>query len=583
MKTNNSEPQAQKDHWTPPPSTMEHLNEVDRWWRLTHFFFEWKEDSIYPCFDIKPFQKKTVDAATKNRNFYKLELFPLDIEDLSIRDQWLNKMSWMENAFVHFFKEVFEIKSFEQGYHYSFDLCRIGLPKKKYEEIMAVITKFGLSDVSDLIFFIISKAQDFYNNKVRYLENKDQVENRRNIEKQVDNAISLIERATSDHFQDLEKGDNTDKLLRINFAFGKKPSILIKDPVLTSLIIRDFKEGCNNGYFKDWKLQLQIMKYMYEEDKARSQFKFRFARALYNFLTQTALIKLEDNPFPNNVIECIYKLIEFSLIKVETKTDTESSKIKAVRNWVQDHTITPITTHEKIEPDLIKLYKYFDKEFIDSVDAIKRADSIKNGLSLCVQFKTELLQNEIIHIAACLKEWCWRVGQQLERGPLIQGNPMPKQYETFKMFMNSTLANKQFDKITFHLQGDKKAHTLTDKLPIYFIQTAVKYHYKKFREDYETDILHAVIKNGNTPGSFSAKTTGNFNLPETRFFPKLVTSFFNFLTNEALPLEREYSPADRYYSFIAKALHITGYFRSQFPEDWEMQSKVKYWHSLINK
>ena len=42
------------DKWQPPPLDMEHFNEADRWWRLTHFFLEWSEteDWIYPCFGI---------------------------------------------------------------------------------------------------------------------------------------------------------------------------------------------------------------------------------------------------------------------------------------------------------------------------------------------------------------------------------------------------------------------------------------------------------------------------------------------------------------------------------------------------
>ena len=55
------------------------------------------------------------------------------------------------------------------------------------------------------------------------------------------------------------------------------------------------------------------------------------------------------------------------------------------------------------------------------------------------------------------------------------------------------------------------------------------------------------------------------------------------LQSESPALEKEYKPSDRYYFLIAKSLHITGYFRSQFPEDWELKSKVEYWHSLIKK
>lgn len=583
MSENNLESTSVKDKWTPPPANMENFREFSRWYDSTHFFLEWNKECnwIYPCFNINPMEQETVIEGIKNKDFHKLEIFGFDVEN---RDERRFKLLVnMENTFVHFFKEVFEIRAVEEGYHYSFDLCRIGLPKQKYDEIMNVITKYGLTDISELIFFIIAKAQDFYNEKVRFLETKEQSKRINSIGEQVDNAISLIERVIREPLQDLTKNDDNDELLRINFVFQKNPPIQITDAVLKSLIVKDFKEGCNNGYFKNWKLQLQSTKFIYEEDKIREQFRFRFARALYNFFTQTDLIKLKGKPYPNDVVECVYKILTFSLIKVDTKSEKEADKIKRVRGWIKDHTLTPITTHEKIKPDLDKLYKYFDKDFIDCVGEVKKANALKNGLALCLQFKTQALQNEIVHLAACLREWQWRVGQQLERGPIIENNPMPEQYDTFKLFMNSTITNKQFDKITFQIAGDEKIHVLTDKLPIHFIQTAVRYHYEEFREDYETDILQAEIKNGTQLGSFSAKTTGNFNLPNDRFFPKFINSFFNFLQNEAPPLEKEYKPSDRYYSLIAKALHLTGYFRSQFPEDWELKTKVESWHSLIKK
>jgi len=575
--------QKVKDQWTPPTLNMENFREAERWWRYTHIFLEWneKEDWIYPCFGIIPPEEETFEAAKQHRDFHKLEILGMDVENRDERR--FNLLINMENAFLHFFKEVFEIDAFEEGYHYHFDLCRICLPKQKYEEIMKVVTQYGLTDVWELIFFIIAKAQDFYCEEVRFLESKEQREIIRNIESETTKAIDLIERVVKDPFEVSKKSEVEDKLLRINFIFQNNETIQIKDPILTHQFVKNFKEHYDDCYYKDWKLQLQITKHHYEKERLREQFRFRFAKALYNFFTQTGLIKLEGKPYPNNLIECIYKIIEFSLIKVETKQNTEASKIKRVRNWIKDHTLTPSITFEKIPPDFNKLYKYFDKNFIDCIGEIKKADAIKNGLSLCLQFKTHSLQNEIIHLAACLGEWQWRVSQQLDQGSIIQENVLPNEYDTFKLFINSTITNKQFDKITFHLNGEENSYVLTDKLPIHLIQSAVRYHYKNFREDYENDILQSEIKNGKEQGSFSLITTGNFNLPEERFLPKLIDSFFNFLKDEAPVLEKEYKPSDRYYSIIAKALHLTGFFRSQFPEDWELKSKVEYWHSLTKK
>lgn len=580
MSENQSQSKQLRDKWTPPPLNMDNFNEADRWWRFTHFFLEWNEEEnwIYPCLGIIPLEAETFEAAKQHKDFHKLEIFDFDVEN---RDEnRFRLLCRMEQAFLHFFKEVFEIKSYERGVGYSFDLARLVLPKKTYDAIMKVIETHGLTQIGELIFFIIAKAQDFYNEKVRYYESKERKEVVRNIDKEVGFTIDLIERVEKEHDIYSERPKIPDKLTHINFCFQNSKTIKIKDPILTYEFVKHFKEHYNDCAFKDWKLQLQLTSAYYDEDRRREQFRFRFAIALYNFLTKTGSIKLGDDPFPNNLMECIAEIIEFSLIRIGKPG---ADKIKNVRNWIQDHNLKPDTTFEKIEPDLNKLYKYFDKEFIDSVNAIKRADSIKNGYYLALRFKVQPLLNELIHLSACLRDWHWRVSQQLENGSLFPDNPLPAEYEAFKLFVDSTMADKKFDKVTFSISGEEKSYTLTDKLPIHFIQSAVKYHYKSFGEDYETDILQAEIKNGKEPGSFSSKTTGNFNLPEERFFPKIIDAFFNFLEKEATPFEKEYKPADRYYSLIATALHENYYFRDIYPEDWYLKTKVEYWHSLVKQ
>jgi hypothetical protein len=583
MSEKNLQTEPVNDKWTPPPLNMENIDAVVKWWSLTHVFLEWNEEEnrLYPCFGIIPHDEETLQAATNNRDFHTLDIFGFDVEN---RDEnRFRLLCQMEQTFLHFYKEVFEIKSYERGVGYSFDLCRIVLPKTRHDEITKVIEQHGLTQISELIFFIISKAQDFYNENVRFYESKQQKYIVRNIDKEVNKAIALIERVEKEHDVFSDRLKSPDKLTHINFCFQNSETIKIEDPLLTYEFVKHFKEHYDNCIYKDWKLQLQLTPAYYEEDRRREPFRFRYAIALYNFLTQTGLINVGDILYPNNLMDCIYKIIEFSLIQVGKPEHTPGRKIKSVRAWILEHNLHKDTTFEKIEPDRDKLYKYFDKEFIDSATAVKRADAIKNGYFLAMRFKTQPLLNELIHISACLRDWHWRVSQQLENGPIIPNNPLPAEYETFKLLIDSTMAGKKFDKVTFHINGEEKSYTLADRLPIHFIQSALKYHYKSFREDYETDILQAEIKYGKEPGSFSSKTTGNFNLPEERFFPKFIDAFFNFLQNEATPLEKEYKPSDRYYSLIAKALHENYYFRDIYPEDSHLKSKVEYWHSLIKK
>lgn len=587
MAENQSNKIPKRNKWQPPKVSKNNYDAYFKWCDATHFFLEWdvKENWIYHCFDVNPALDETVIAALNNKDLYQLNIFEFDIENRNeVRLALIQKM---EHDYVHFFKEVLEIEAFTQGYMFYFDLVRIALPNKKYDEIMQVINEFDLTDISELIFYIISKAQIFFHDKVFYLEYKKQKSQINNIGKEVKKAIELVELVANDYTDGHEKYKSNQEILRINFLLNNK-TIQIKDPFLTKDFVKSFKASYSDGIYKNWKLQLHLMSYMYDKDKIRLNFKYHFAIALYNFFTQTGKIKIQKGkPYPNNLMECIYKILEFSLIKFG-KPDVEmppAHKIRTVRNWIKNHDLKPEPPLDKIEPDFKKLNKYFDTEFINCIPRLRgiTKHDIEIGLNLCLMFKTQHLQDEIIYLVACLKEWHWRVSQQLETGPLNRNNPIPKEYETLKLFINSPIANKQFDNITFKITGDEKTYTLSDKFPMYLLNAAIKNHYKNFREDYEFDILQAETKRVNEEGSFSINLTGNFNLPEDRFLPKVIDAFFNFLQNEAPKLEREYKPSDRYYMLIAKALHFSGYLRSQFLEDWELKSKVVYWHSLIKK
>lgn len=559
------------DNWTPPLPSYD-VNAAFEWWSSTHVFLEWAEDGgIYPCFGIHPFFEDTLAVAKKHKDFHAMELFTPGTEN-NDRNRF-DKIVWMRDAFLHFFKDVFEVPAYQEGYLYFFDLKRIGLPKQTCEAVMKVITEYGLNDYLELIFFIIAKAQGFYNKNVFLQEAK----NLPNIQKEANKAIEVIEKVVRGPFD--KRVD--DELLRINFIFKNSPTTSISDPYYTRQFVESFKKDLNAQYYKDWKLQLRASPFYYAQNNIREQFKYRYAIALYNFFTETQLIKIYDKPYPNYLMECIYEILQFSLINVGKQEHKKADKIKLVRHWIVNHHLIPTEGFQKSEVNLEKLYKYFEKEFIDCVGETKSADAVNKAFTLCIKYKMQKLQKEITHVLACLKEWRPRIAQQLEQdSPSISKNPVTEEFETFKLFLKSVLKERKFENISFSLEGETQTHSITNDLLIYFAQSAIRNHYNDFREDYEFDLLHSEIKNLNQDGSFSLETTGNFNSPEDRFLPKFVNSFFSFLQAEAPQLDGEYKPADRYYLLIAEALYLTGFFLSQFPEEREMKSKVQHWHKL---
>jgi hypothetical protein len=567
-----------------PPSDRAHSSEFLKWWDSIHFFLEWYEEGngAYPCFRVNLMESDTITDALNNPDFYKLDLFKFDVENRGAHDRpRFNLLGQMSYEYVLYFKEVLEIRSVQDGYMFFFDLDKIGLPKNKYEEIMQVLNKYELVHIKELIFYIIAKAQDYYNEKVIHLESKECKDQIFNIEKEVSKAIDLIERTASDYYDGYELTKENEDILRINFVLANR-TIQIKDTYLTSDIVKGFKKSYAEGYYKNWKLQLKLVPFSFQDDRRRLQFKYLYAIALYNFLTKAGHVKLKSEPYPNSLMECICRLLEFTLIKVGKPDSEIQEKIKTVRNWITKHELKESIVSQEINPDFQKLEKYFDYDFIHCVSETKKADVLKHGLSICLMFKIQPLQNEIIHIVACLQEWQWRVSQQLEGGSVYPGTIMPKDYDTLKLLLNSSITGNQLENITFKLKGDETIHTLSDKFPLYLIEAAINSRYKNFREDYESDILLSVIKN-NDDGSHSNLPTGIFNIPEQRFLPKVINSFFNYLQSVSPQNESEHKPTESYYNLIANALYVTGFFRSQFPSSDEMINKVRYWHRLFNR
>lgn len=554
-----------------------------RWWQNTYVFQRFDEElKMYrPFWDVTRFHDENLEKARQEKDFLEIEI--MQITDGFFRNSSFDAHGWMHEAFLHFFKEVFEIKAFVQGHHWHFDFSRLILPKSLFHEIMNVINDHDLLHVRDLILFIIAKTQDFYSEHVRFWEQPAQKKMVRNIDKEVQKIIKMIEKVEDKTWMNDPDAKRPAELLHINFAFQDE-TIKVADPWIAKEFINEFKKRYEEGSYKNWKLQLEALPSNYEQYRQKQQFKFRLAKAIYKFFTETQLFKLgSKTPYPSKLMKCIGKIIEFGLIPVKDFHESDSVKIRHIRNWIRLHEIKPALTYEKIELDRNKLYKYFDREFIDSVDDVKRADAISNGFFLCKRFDSMPLIREVIHLMACLRDWHWRISSQLENKPRGDNQNLPAEYESFKLLIQSMKKGKPLAKFSFQLDGGEKEYQLTDRLPLHFIQRAIQQHYTDFKEDYETDILQSEIKNVDQSGSFSCRTTGKFNLPEERFFPRIVNSFYNYLLNESPPTEREHTPSERYYLFIAKALHLSYYFQTSYPEEWELAEKVKYWHSLTQK
>lgn len=205
-------------------------------------------------------------------------------------------------------------------------------------------------------------------------------------------------------------------MLHINFVFNDG-TIKIEHDWLAKEFIDHFKRYYDDLPYKNWRIDLARYPERFEDNIKKQQFKYKLAKSFYNLLTKTGLFKVtEAEPTPNRLMLCIAKLLEFCLIPVADEAELDEIRIKNIRNWLKRNELQPALTHAEIPPDKERLLKYFEPEFVNITDDVKRADAISLGFYLGKRFNVEDLVPDLVHIAAALKECGWLIGHQMFSG-----------------------------------------------------------------------------------------------------------------------------------------------------------------------
>jgi hypothetical protein len=332
-------------------------------------------------------------------------------------------------------------------------------------------------------------------------------------------------------------------------------------------------------HYKDWRLELARYPDRFEDNIRKQQFKYKLAKSLYNLLTQTKLFKVTaSQPFPNRLRLCIAKLLEFCLIPVADDTELDEIKIKKIRNWLKRNELEPALTHAEIPANKGRMLKYFESDFVNLVQDVKRADAISLGFFLGKCFNIDHLVPDLVHIAASLKEGSWLRGHQMFMGGIEQEAPF-EEFENFRKLVKGVKAKKKISSIKFKIEGDEKEYELQQKLPLYLIEEAIKEYSEDHQVEMDTDLVNAKVENTER-GVIRGPMAKVFNLPKERFMVMFVKSFYDYLLAESPPGEYDYMPSERYYRIIAIILHRTGFFYHQMHDERFIVAKVKQWHKL---
>ncbi|HLP34038.1 MAG TPA: hypothetical protein VK202_11225 [Bacteroidia bacterium] len=548
-----------------------------RWWNHTYIFQYLDEQSgrYIPYFNIHDFDDKKLEEARNSSDYKEVVLYRTP--DHPSNDFFIHYHNWQLGLLMNFFKDVFEERSFIMGHIPMNKYYRVILTKELHEKILNHLNDSNLLLIRDLIMEVIAIAQHKFVEDISFWENPQMQKLVKSANKETKKAIELIDKIEDKEWMRNPGASKPAELLRINFVFQDK-TIKIEHPWLAKEFIETFKDHYNGLAYKDWRIDLERYPQRFEVNVKKGQFKYRLAISLYNLLTKGDFFKLEEGVrYPNDLMLCISKIIEFCLIPVGSFEETNEVKIKHIHNWLTRNDLQEAVTHVSIPADKEKLLKYFDETFINMTGDQKQADALGIAAYIGKRFNVEHLLPDLAHIAQVLKEGSLHWGHQL----LSDGRPYPPNFSDFDALRKLIITVKSKQKITgikFTVEGDAKEYEMTDRLPLYLLENSFGEYMKDHQVEFDTDAVKTNISI--TPMGLSSRQEKQFNRPEERISVRFVKAFYNYLLAEAPPGERDFMPSERYYAIIANMLQMTWFFYHKQHPEWFLTEKVKRWHML---
>lgn len=494
-------------------------------------------------------------------------------------DFYIKHANWQLALRVEFFKEVFDERAFIEGHQPSTKYSIIVIPPDIYYRILNTINDYGLLPIRDLIVEIIAIAQDIYVDDVARWERPDYQKLITTAEKETAKALEIIEKSGVDYKSvSAYQGKIRPELKYINFVFNDG-TIKLEHAWLAKEFIEHTKEYFDGLQYKDWRKDLGRYPERFQENAYKSKFKYRLAKSLYNMLTATKFFKVTDKqPFPNRLMMCISSIIEYCLIPVGSFEETDDVKIKHIRNWLKRGDLPPALTFAKVPVNNELLLKYFEPEFLNMADDRKRADAISIAFYVCKRFDIEPLLPDLIHIVSCIQETNWLVGHQMTSNGSIN-EPEVAEFKNFKSLMNGVKAYKKITSVKFTIEDEDGERELTQRLPLYLIEEALREYYESDQVEFDADTLPTTFKKIQ-PGEISVTKEPRFNLPHERHLVRLVRSLYNFLRNHSGIEEGAILPGRVYYEIIAVLFQKSWVFYNQMHDERSIIQKVEQWHKL---
>ncbi|WP_035694524.1 hypothetical protein [Flavobacterium soli] len=542
----------------------------------TYVFKEYSDKirHFIPIYNKNSGKQYPISKANEVLEVFELELYRSP--EKPPYDNFIQQTNRQLGLLIEYFGDVFHDRSAEHGVVPSHTYYKIILPKKTYYKIMEVINDNGLLQIRDLIFEIIAIAQQNYTDDIVFWEMESSKKLITTAPKESAKAIEILTKANPLNL--LDPANKGSRLEGINFLFNDAV-IKIEHEWLAGEFIEHFKEHYNNLLFKDWKKDLERYPLRFHENKDKLNYRFKLAISFYNLFIETGLFKIEKEVrTPNVLMTCIAKLMGFCLINVFKDGDSDTEKSKVVRNWIRRSNFRRVLPYQNIKADMVKLEKYFPRNFLGLGEDIKRADAISAAMYFSKRFGLENIGPDLAHLYQCLVQVNFYIGHQVTGQGMRSPSNFPE-FEAFKSLMSGIQKGQKIESILFKMEGVDGEQSINSTLPLQLISDAIKRYQYTNRVEIDTE-LYKVHFEKEQNGAIQIKSENRFSEPEERFIVDFVGGFYNYLKNETRTPQKEYDPKFRFYNIIAIFLsHSRFFYREQELEGYAIEM-VKKWHSL---
>ncbi|UTW62218.1 hypothetical protein KFE98_19780 [bacterium SCSIO 12741] len=541
-------------------------------WKYIHERFSW----FPPCCP-DPNNHKNSNNDQNLNNCIEIQLY--QAPENPPFDEYIKRSNWQLQLLVKHFKEVFDERSFIEGFIPEHKYQSVIMPPEIYQEISELIEKFGLNEIHDLILEILAIGQNTYTKNIAFWERAENQKLISSAKSESEKVIKIIEQSNA-VFKDFDKRENeiSPELDHIKFVFNTG-TIKLEHKWLAEEFVEATKEHFDNSAYKNWRLELGRYHQRFNVFAEKATFKYGLTIALYNFLTQEGFIQVSDeNPYPNQLMLCIAKLLEFCLLPVWDYSEVDDIKIKHVRNWVKRKELPHFNTHEEVNANRPLLLKYFEQDFIELTGPVKQIGTIVFSEFLIKRFgiNDEILP-EIVHLIDCLNKSRTLVETQPTFG-FKDGKRAPEQYESFQSLISGLNNGEKIASFKFTTENGHERE-LTERLPLYILEQAIKRYYQTDKVEFSSDVLPTKFSR-QEDGAIKIEREDRFSLPNERHLVKLVSGFYNYLKDHAGLSQSVYKPEEELYKIIAVIFIDSWVFYHRLYDEKKALDKIRQWHNL---